>query len=1174
MWKCKFKETPKTKGGKADLDKSGRRKSLSNTQKSSEVTKKPSERVVTRNLRRSVADDKTPRSRNNSSEHENPRKRKKKLIYSPEVTSRKSLDNKNDDSTKKLTSQRRKIAQDVPKKAKKRRIIVESESEEAENDRQISDNNNKTGNEIKNDSPNVTEADKNVSDDDSDDQPLLKSSETTSTVRKMVRNPLLIRKVKRESSQPRPVQKYETERMDYIKEEKPSHMDNKSFEYVCHETLTSRENSPKREGDKCQGRSRSDAAAAAGAGASSSSSASNSTSSRSLIRFQVGGRLEARDYLNMWYPSRIIQVDWDNREILIHFERWNSRFDEWVSMDSPRLRPITRTSTRKDARTRRITALKEFKIGEIVYAKWSDCKMYPAKIVKVNSDETYTVLFYDGFERDVQFINVKKLPTELIGKVNFQPEAMAKVREDKTRRLSGSKSSESMIPVDPGSSSTFVDKMAAGCVESQSKVKDEGKDGVGCGLSSSKAKRQQLKVKIGGGALTKIRKQSLDKSSSGRNSPHTTINVDENIKEKKSSNDEKQKSRSSITNPLLIQELSKAPLNETPLNVGIPSKAFLIEEDHNHFKCTISGCGKSFRKDVLLASHMKHYHSSSTTSKTPLPVCSSSVRKSLSNPSYSSSSEMKEENILLLPPADNLNSKAHVMSENIPETFTGNVSPVEGNKERKLITVKRRQLLMQRKLENQSKTKEQHISDVIASVAKKFNQTPSDRNSSTAMMMTSTAAINNVILNESPVKEVTPKPEKHKASPKRRRFLFSPKVMSKLRRMKMVSGSQTGKITNGRRITALDDGPQEELINCSCERAEEDGLMMQCEVCLAWQHGSCFGIEDESKVPEKYICHICKNPNGVRSSFRYCYNQDWFKNGELASFKCLPQRDTWNFRNNVYKTHGLAAQALLVDDVLHTLQYKLHIANNTSNSELVKWSRPWPKSNDTNENIGDELWGFSDHCYSVPNQEFTSDSLVDQNGLFFNEGSKELLEDVAANEILDVDGAPPSPEEKQKAEEEPSTSSASASTCDVLGVSDLVDKNVNSRNNQEHLSKEDEVLSQDLVKTELPSSESAEVLDDSQIEIEDSKEVKVSENFENDPVRWQLNLLDHIENVQQELDSRLDEIGKRIEVLEADYKYPDENLPKDSTSELSRTRRLLSCIINDLTKVRRMALYR
>ena len=39
------------------------------------------------------------------------------------------------------------------------------------------------------------------------------------------------------------------------------------------------------------------------------------------------------------------------------------------------------------------------------------------------------------------------------------------------------------------------------------------------------------------------------------------------------------------------------------------SKAAVVELDHNEFKCKKTGCNKSFRKQSLLESHIKHYHS-------------------------------------------------------------------------------------------------------------------------------------------------------------------------------------------------------------------------------------------------------------------------------------------------------------------------------------------------------------------------------------------------------------------------------------------------------------------------------------------------------------------------------------------------------------------------------------
>ena len=37
-------------------------------------------------------------------------------------------------------------------------------------------------------------------------------------------------------------------------------------------------------------------------------------------------------------------------------------------------------------------------------------------------------------------------------------------------------------------------------------------------------------------------------------------------------------------------------------------KELVIMWDHNEYKCQFTGCSKSFRKESLLLSHIKHYH--------------------------------------------------------------------------------------------------------------------------------------------------------------------------------------------------------------------------------------------------------------------------------------------------------------------------------------------------------------------------------------------------------------------------------------------------------------------------------------------------------------------------------------------------------------------------------------
>lgn len=47
------------------------------------------------------------------------------------------------------------------------------------------------------------------------------------------------------------------------------------------------------------------------------------------------------------YPARIVAVDERNASVLLHFNGWSSRFDEWIDMKSHRLKatPQTKDST-------------------------------------------------------------------------------------------------------------------------------------------------------------------------------------------------------------------------------------------------------------------------------------------------------------------------------------------------------------------------------------------------------------------------------------------------------------------------------------------------------------------------------------------------------------------------------------------------------------------------------------------------------------------------------------------------------------------------------------------------------------------------------------------------------------------------------------------------------------
>ncbi|XP_040210920.1 PHD finger protein 20-like protein 1 isoform X1 [Rana temporaria] len=132
------------------------------------------------------------------------------------------------------------------------------------------------------------------------------------------------------------------------------------------------------------------------------------------ITFEIGARLEAQDYLQKWYPSKIEKMDYEEGKMLVHFERWSSRYDEWIDWDSSRIRPLERPSLRKEELEDEEENC-DFNEGEEVLARWTDCRYYPAKIEAINKEGTYTVQFYDGVIRCLKKMHIKSMPEDARG---------------------------------------------------------------------------------------------------------------------------------------------------------------------------------------------------------------------------------------------------------------------------------------------------------------------------------------------------------------------------------------------------------------------------------------------------------------------------------------------------------------------------------------------------------------------------------------------------------------------------------------------------------------------------------------------------------------------------------------------------------------------------------------
>lgn len=138
---------------------------------------------------------------------------------------------------------------------------------------------------------------------------------------------------------------------------------------------------------------------------------------------------------------------------------------------------------------------------------------------------------------------------------------------------------------------------------------------------------------------------------------------------------------------------------------------------------------------------------------------------------------------------------------------------------------------------------------------------------------------------------------------------------------------------------------KEEIINCICSYGEEDGLMIQCELCLCWQHGLCNGIEKSHQVPEKYVCIICKNPYRQRSSQKYIHDQEWLFDGKLpiGNYHVPNTKQTARFEN-LKQGHTLIGNLKEMKRFMNSLDVKVNIAEKSGHPKLYLWAKKWEQS--------------------------------------------------------------------------------------------------------------------------------------------------------------------------------------------------------------------------------------
>ncbi|XP_058670486.1 PHD finger protein 20 isoform X7 [Ammospiza nelsoni] len=899
------------------------------------------------------------------------------------------------------------------------------------------------------------------------------------------------------------------------------------------------------------------------------------------INFEVGAQLEARDRLKNWYPAHIEEIDYEEGKVLIHFKRWNHRYDEWFCWDSPYLRPLEKIQLRKEG-LHEEEGCAGFHINDRVLACWSDCRFYPAKVTSVNKDGTYTVKFYDGVVQTVKNIHVKAFSKDQ----NIGGDAKPKERGNE-------------IPSSPENQKFKEQRKATGnakkdedekTLKTEKRVKQPDKEGKFVVISE--------KVKISEKNISKNGKE--DKENISENDME--YSVDTQV-EKKPENDKvkspqenaketkRKRGRPPITPPTEPSSQTLQPITlelrrrKIPKRCDVPLKRPRIEKTLSQEKLKSSSDNAERdqirRRSSRLSSSISHEILNTdlvTTSteiqtwKDAVPNENESEKVQLEIPVESDQSFGEQGSPGNTLHSTALSTDASLEEEKAEDTESSSV-PVrtqepsaatvvkghEKNKEKKSKDYERSKSKKKKKKKKRSKpgysgTGEntdisQELSPEKSVITKSNSSSKSFAHPSTLLHCTDSG--------------------QHKGRSKANGFY----VNTSCTEDDTLSESSMDSLpwsdddcTQDVDVTTNPDEEVEEsdfeIVRCVCEVREENDFMIQCEECLCWQHGVCMGLLEDN-IPEKYTCYICQDPPGQRSSLKYWYEKEWLSNGHMHGLAFLEENYSHQNAKKIVATHQLLGDVQRVIEVLHGLQLKMSILQNKEHPDLKLWCHPW-KHITVDEKI---------HTRHI---------------IHFEENCKEETASYRTwNGTVEKPSTVPSVEESYITSEhcyqKPRAYYPAIEQRLVVETrSSAIDDGVNRiRENGDDTFSErfGWNLDQEICKMENESKHNYSKVRESvskKVSPEEAIEMKLlekdKEGVVNSQLQWQLNLLAHVESLQDEVIHRMDFIEKELDVLESWLDYTGELQPPEPLARLPQLKHCIKQLITDLGKVQQIAL--
>ncbi|XP_030275908.1 PHD finger protein 20 isoform X2 [Sparus aurata] len=996
------------------------------------------------------------------------------------------------------------------------------------------------------------------------------------------------------------------------------------------------------------------------------------------ISFEVGAQLEARDSLKNWYAANIEKIDYEGEKVLIHYRQWSHRYDEWFDWTSPYLRPVERVQLRRQG-LQDDAPVPGFHVNDKVLASWSDCRFYPAKVISVNKNASYTVKFYDGVIQTVKGIHVKPFIKERggVGGGKSRSTERNMVRrcpnrrdrrpqenggpKNKRARRSTSDQEEDSNSEDEEREETMVNeknKKINGEVEAAATVKQEEEISEqadqnkhrdaekGAGLTNGvkveeDGEQNEERCHVNGDVKKEEEELEQSETKPYTESPKpytelpaqtsaqteqvsvtmTTTESNGDVEQKPNVQSESPQPAADVPPPQPVKPVrkqgfhnpnrfSREPLYRVIKNQ--PPPVLSINLDHNPFKCSAPGCTKSFRKAKLLHYHMKYYHGE----EQPLEGERSPTRSVQTR-----ASEKQVTSTGLDGPKRRRTISASMHSVGAAAAPRGEVKTAgrrtsapplvntQGHQQRALLREKSKENQLDRNgCQQQDKDLDKSCFD-IGSVKDKLKEKPkqkdflriklkkkkkkkkakSDYTGSEENIDISVLGLQSKL--NLPLKYPLSHNHKPEAYPSRPGYSYSEQIH--VDDDDSISDWSTdscgwsddefgGDLDFTTPPLSVDSGAvdtsDQEIVRCICEVEEENDFMIQCEDCLCWQHGTCMGLLEDN-VPDRYTCYICRDPPGQRQSLRYWYDREWLSNGHMYGLSFLEENYSHQNAKKITTTHQLLGDVHHLVEVLNGLQLKMSVLQSNTHPDLQLWRQPW-KHLERPRACSDSCRG-SDAAPSpvTPDEDMSRGEILMSNAL-----EKLSRAATAAASSSSCSSSPfPSFQDSYITSEhcyqKPRAYYPAVEQRLVVETRQGSELEDSMRSTEELLEREQRYGS--LLETDKPKATGTSYKASfggswSQAETKEEEGRDSADATDDNSMQHQqrqINLLDHIDAVQDEVSHRMDFIERELDVLESWLDYTGELEPPEPLARLPQLKHRMKRLLTQLGKVQQIALY-